>query len=372
YALEGWYDGDVKLVTGDDITVSGDTLNVKLTAATNTKTYTAKFQLATYKVTFASDDEGMGTVDPSGEQGGIAGNTISSVATANTNYVLEGWYDGDVKLVTGGDITVSGDTLNMTLTETTKDKTYTAKFQRATYKVTFASDDEGMGMVLPTGEQSGYAGDTISSVAIANTDYAFEGWYDKDGNPVAGDDITVSGNRLDVKLTTATKDNTYTAKFQRATYKVTFFSENVTMGTVDPSGDQLGDAGDIISSVAITKTNYVLEGWYEGGVKLVTGGDITVNGNRLDVKLTEATKNKTYIAKFQLATYQVTFASENSTMGTVDPSGERDGIAGSTISSVATANTDYVFEGWYEGGVKLVTGGDITVSGNRLDVKLTE
>ncbi|MGL5980707.1 MAG: InlB B-repeat-containing protein, partial [Phocaeicola sp.] len=120
YALEGWYDGDVKLVTGGDIVVSGNTLKVKLTAATNAKTYTANFQLATCQVTFASDDEGMGTVDPSGEQSGSVGDTISSVAIANTNYALEGWYDGDVKLVTGDDITVSGDTLNVTLTETTK------------------------------------------------------------------------------------------------------------------------------------------------------------------------------------------------------------------------------------------------------------
>ncbi|MGL5958919.1 MAG: InlB B-repeat-containing protein, partial [Phocaeicola sp.] len=126
-------------------------------------------------------------------------------------------------------------------------------------------------------------------------------------------------------------------------------------GTVEPEGEQSGNAESTISSVATANTNYALEGWYDGDVKLVTGGDIVVSDNTLKVKLTAATNAKTYTAKFQLATCQVTFASDNEELGTVDPKGVQSGSVGETISSVATAALNYALEGWYDGDVKLVT-----------------
>ncbi|MGL5980610.1 MAG: InlB B-repeat-containing protein, partial [Phocaeicola sp.] len=273
--------------------------------------------------------------------------TISSVAIANTNYALEGWYDGDVKLVTGDDITVSGDTLNVTLTETTKDKTYTAKFQLATYKVTFASENATMGTVNPSGERDGIAGKTISSVAKAETNYALEGWYDEVGKLVTGGDITVSGDTLNVTLTETTKDKTYTAKFKLATYKVTFVSENATMGMVNPSGDQSGDAGSRITSVATANTNYALEGWYDGDVKIVTGDDIFVVGDVLFVTLTKATKDRTYTAKFE-PVYTAMFVSEDLNKGTVNFP-VISGISGTVAESTATAKSGYEFFGWFKG-----------------------
>ncbi|MGL5958859.1 MAG: InlB B-repeat-containing protein, partial [Phocaeicola sp.] len=110
-------------------------------------------------------------------------------------------------------------------------------------------------------------------------------------------------------------------------------------GTVDPSGKQSGDAGTAILSVAKAVEDYALEGWYDETGKIKPSEDFTFSSDTLKVKLTQATKNKTYTAKFKLATYKVTFATENSNMGTVEPSDEQSGSAGDTIFSVAKAKT---------------------------------
>ncbi|MGL5979377.1 MAG: InlB B-repeat-containing protein, partial [Phocaeicola sp.] len=199
-------------------------------------------------IAFGADDNG--TVGPEGVQSGSVGDTISSVAIANTNYALEGWYNGDVKISPSEDFIFSDNTLKVKLTQATKDQTYTAKFKLATYKVTFASEDKDMGTVDPDGEKGGSAGETISSVAIANTNYALEGWYDETGKINPSEDFIFSGDTLKVKLTQATNGKTYTAKFKLATYKVTFASEDKDMGTVDPDGEKGGSAGETISSVA--------------------------------------------------------------------------------------------------------------------------
>ncbi|MGL5957948.1 MAG: InlB B-repeat-containing protein, partial [Phocaeicola sp.] len=298
YALDGWYVDDKKIEPSEDYILAGDTLNVKLTQATKDKTYTAKFKLATYEVTFASEDKDMGTVDPDGKKSGSAGDAISSVATATAaNYVLDGWYVDDKKIEPSEDFIFSGNTLNVKLTQATKDKTYTAKFKLAAYKVIFASGDNGT--VFPDGEKGGSAGETISSVAIAKTNYALEGWYVDDKKIEPSEDYILAGDTLNVKLTEATKNKTYTAKFQLETYEVTFASENKDMGTVDPDGKKSGDAGSTIFSVAkATAANYVLDGWYVDDKKIEPSEDYILAGDTLNVKLTEATKNKTYTAKF--------------------------------------------------------------------------
>ncbi|MGL5980472.1 MAG: hypothetical protein ACRCZY_06280 [Phocaeicola sp.] len=78
--------------------------------------------------------------------------------------------------------------------------------------ITFATGDNGT--VDPIGKKGGSAGDTISSVAIAEAaDYVLEGWYDETGKINPSEDFIFSDNTLKVKLTQVTKDKTYTAKF---------------------------------------------------------------------------------------------------------------------------------------------------------------
>ncbi|MGL5981517.1 MAG: InlB B-repeat-containing protein [Phocaeicola sp.] len=247
-------------------------------------------------ITFSAGD--TGTVDPLGKQSGDAGSTIFSVAKANTNYALEGWYNGDVKITPSEEFTFSGDTLNVKLTEATKGQTYTAKFQLATYKVRFASGDKGM--VYPEGIKSGIAGSIVSSLAMPRLNYALEGWYVGDVKLVTGGDIFVGGNGIRMTLTEATKDKTYTAKFEKATYTVTFKSENEKMGKVEGSGGS-GVSGDTFSSTAEAEAGYEFVGWYEGSTQV--GAEATLSRT---LSFTE--KGKTYTARFEVSSSNPSFS----------------------------------------------------------------
>ncbi|MGL5980426.1 MAG: InlB B-repeat-containing protein, partial [Phocaeicola sp.] len=119
-------------------------------------------------------------------------------------------------------------------------------------------------------------------------------------------------------------------------YAVNFVSENTEKGTVTPGGEQKGTEGTIIESIATAKDGYVFAGWYEGGNRLETKGDITITGDTLKVKLTAETGGKAYTANF-ISQYTITFESSNETLGRVDNSGGT-GIIGEIFESTATAN----------------------------------
>ncbi|MGL5957135.1 MAG: hypothetical protein ACRCZZ_00790, partial [Phocaeicola sp.] len=59
---------------------------------------------------------------------GEIGNSFESTATAYETYTCVGWYEGEDKLETKTDVTVSGNTLKIDLSAETRGKTYTAKF----------------------------------------------------------------------------------------------------------------------------------------------------------------------------------------------------------------------------------------------------
>ncbi|MGL5957115.1 MAG: InlB B-repeat-containing protein, partial [Phocaeicola sp.] len=184
--------------------LTGDTLKVKLSEATNGKIYTAKFKPATYTVSFISEDTKKGTVDGAGG-GGVSGTEYKSVAKAATDYALEGWYDGESKLSTGGDITLTGDTLTVKLSETTNGKIYTAKFQPKSYAVSFISGDIDRGTVDGAGG-SGVSGTIYESTARAKANYTFVGWHNIEGQ-------VETRAKLSKTLSSTENGNIYTAEF---------------------------------------------------------------------------------------------------------------------------------------------------------------
>ncbi|MGL5981572.1 MAG: InlB B-repeat-containing protein [Phocaeicola sp.] len=283
-------------------------------------------------VTFAADKNGV--VKPSGQQSGDAGSTIFSVAKADGDYLLEGWYVEDKKLDPSEDIIISGDILMVRLTAATKNKSYTAKFQPATYTVAFVSENLTMGTVDES-IGSGVSGTTCTSTATANENYRFVGWYEGGGTALVEAEATLS--RI---LSSAETGKTYTAKFQPTTYTVAFVSENLTMGTVDGAGGS-NVSGTSYTSTATAKPGYEFVGWYEGTALVEAAATLS----RI---VSSAETGKTYTAKFQLATYTVAFVSENLTMGTVDGAGGSN-VSGTSYTSTATAKPGYEFAGWYEG-----------------------
>ncbi|MGL5979938.1 MAG: hypothetical protein ACRCZY_03500, partial [Phocaeicola sp.] len=97
--------------------------------------------------------------------------------------------------------------------EATRGKTYTAKFI-SQYTIVFESSNTDLGTVDKPGG-TGDSGTFLESTAkAANENCRFVGWYVGNEPVVAGDDITITGNKLEVTLTAETGGKTYTAKFE--------------------------------------------------------------------------------------------------------------------------------------------------------------
>ena len=169
------------------------------------------------------------------------------------------------------------------------------------------SSGEG-GYVSPAGSQTANAfGDRLSSLAIANSGWRFEGWYKKmpTGDVQVGsgwENVLLNGSRITVIMNEKTEGLVYEARFVRSTSSVTFTSGRG--GSVTPSGLQEGPLGGTVEATARPNSNWIFDGWYRldplGAVKLNSGtGDESVNNNRLTVTLNERTAGKTYEARFK-------------------------------------------------------------------------
>ncbi|MGL5937481.1 MAG: InlB B-repeat-containing protein, partial [Phocaeicola sp.] len=114
--------------------------------------------------------------------------------------------------------------------------------------------------------------------------------------------------------------------------KMTVTFEAASNGVVDPSGDQTGNMGSTLFSVAAGNANYSLEGWYDGETKIKGTEDILLVGDTLRVKLTERTARKKFEARFADSKYTVKIKNLSSEGGSVSPD-----------SCVAKVNTPFEF-----------------------------
>ncbi|MGL5981364.1 MAG: InlB B-repeat-containing protein [Phocaeicola sp.] len=264
-----------------------------------------------YTVSFAAGDNG--TVTPEGEQKGTEGTVIESTAAPVGGYVLEGWYVNNEPVVAGEDITISENTIKVKLTEVTGGKKYEARFL-STHSIKFESSDETLGTVSNPGG-TGTIGKPFESTAIAAEENCrFVGWYVGNDPVVAGEDITIIGDTLKVKLTEVTGGKTYTAKFI-SQYTIAFKSSEETLGTVDNPGGT-GDSGTFLESTATAKEHCRFVGWYVDTDPVVAGDDITITGNTLKVTLTAKTGEKTYTAKFEFVGPSFSFTINTTAAGT--------------------------------------------------------
>ncbi|MGL5958049.1 MAG: InlB B-repeat-containing protein [Phocaeicola sp.] len=235
-------------------------------------------------------------------------------------------------------------------------------------KITISFSSGGNGKVTPEGINVADEGSTLSSVAIPETDYKLEGWYDGEQKIVDGDNYTIDKNTLKVKLTQAIEKKSYQARFSKFFYTVNFECTPTGDGTIDLTVDSAAVSEKIIST-ATPKGGYAVI-WYDYDNKPITKTEessdfyVSQDGLKLTVISSLAVHNKTFKAEF-LPLYTVTFNSEKG--GTVYPTSgsATDGVK---ISSTATANGEYTFAGWYDKkGVQVIeTSGDIYVNGSVL------
>lgn len=197
--------------------------------------------------------------------------------------------------------------------------------------------------------------ETITATATPNTNYTFEGWYDKDGK-------LVTTNTTYTYVETKESVNTYYARFSGSVTQTYIRQVKNGDNWEDTTDDKIGTLGRYtytdavgtpISSTATAGTGYKFVGWYDSTGNKVADNMLTNNGATISYT---TTGDATYYARFQTA-YTVKFAAQtkqangsfktDNVGGKVSVASVTD-VDGAAASSKATANSGYKFLGWYD------------------------
>ena len=156
--FDGWYVGETKVEAG--YTVNADV------------TVTAKFDKITYTLTFKA--EGKDDVVVTVAHGEVpAAKDLPAEPSKGDTYRFDGWYDAE-------DETFEADAA------VTANTTYTAKFIRVAYKVTYtAAGAEDVSFIVPIAETTKLPADKIAADATAPDDAFFAGYYNGSVKAVA-------------------------------------------------------------------------------------------------------------------------------------------------------------------------------------------
>ena len=277
----------------------GNTDNPRTFAVTGDATYTAYFTAQTFDITVESEDNAKGTVTGGGEFG--YGSTAQISATANEHYTFARWNDNN--------------TDNPRTITVTEDATFTAYFNANIYTITVNADNNIHGSVTGGGSYS--YGTTTQISATPNDGYEFTGWSD--------------GNTDNPRTITVTGDASYTATFAIQNYTITVNTANDSYGTV--SGGGTYPYGSTATLVATASEGYHFVEWNDHNTECPRS--ITVTGDA------------TYTATFAINSYTITVQPNNASFGNTTGSGTY--THGQTVTTTATANEGYVFNGWSDG-----------------------
>lgn len=227
YKFMGWYDSEGNKVS-DDMLINDDaTISYK---TTGDATYYARFsQLFTQNfIRQVKNGESWKTITDNSiatisldEKIDVAGEKVSSKATAGKYYDFLGWYDSSGNKVSD-DMLLTNDSTTISYT-ITGDATYYARFSKRIVTQTFIRQvKNGDSWEEITDDKIGYLSlyyhkdevqQTVDSKATAGSGYRFVGWYDFAGKKV-GDDMLKDGG-MTISYTT-TDNATYYARFEKA------------------------------------------------------------------------------------------------------------------------------------------------------------
>ncbi|WP_298482181.1 prealbumin-like fold domain-containing protein [uncultured Ruminococcus sp.] len=285
------------------------------------------------------------------------GERVTVTATAKEGYNFVGWYDESGKLIATN--------AEYSYVETQESvKTYYARFSNSVTQTYIRQVGSGDNWTNTTDDKIGTLGRysytdavgmPISSTATAGNDYKFMGWYDSDGNKVAGDMLINGGATISY---TTTGNATYYARFSKL-IKQTYVRQigsgdnwkntnDDTIGTLTHYS-QTNTADATVSSQAKAGKYYEFVGWYASDGTLITTNK-TISGT--------ITEGATYYARFSKKIVTQTFIRQVKNGDswveiTDDEIGYlslyyHNGEVQQTVDSKATAGSGYRFVGWYD------------------------
>ncbi len=324
YSFEGWYDGQNKVSDSASYTFDMPAKDYALVA---------KFVVGSFNLSVSSEDSNKGSV--SGDSGNFAyKSNVSVTATANNGYYFDGWYNY------GGVLVSSLATFPFEMPS--NNYVLVAKFSPNTYLLKFSSEDNNKGTVSSTGIASPtnvLFNSEITVVATPKTGYSFEGWYLADGTKINGAGASYTFNM-------PLNGYEIIAKFSITSNVFNFSSENSFKGSVsEENGLSTGSSVDFNTQIvlhATPNTGYEFDGWYINGTNKIDTAQASYSFKMPDSEYT-------LVAKFIPKKYTLNFNSSvgGSVNGSVVAGNEID--FNSLIELIATPETGYDFDGWYDG-----------------------
>lgn len=201
-------------------------------------------------VTVANDDH-MITVKADPAKGGAVagggavpnGGNVTLSASPNNNYYFVGWYEGN---------TLVSDRKSATFTNITSDKTFTARFERATCYVKTSVNDADGGTISKSISVDYGASTTIT--AKAKDGYRFEGFVENNK--------TIS-TASSIELNNITTDRNITAVFKRDTCNIGVTVNPQDTGKFEGAGRY--NKGSKVTLKAEAYQGYEFTGWTVNG-----------------------------------------------------------------------------------------------------------
>ena len=194
------------------------------------------------------------------------------------------------------------------------------------YTITASANPAAGGNV--TGGGTYMQGASCTLTATANTGYTFTNWTKNDGT-VVSNNATYTFN--------VTESGAYAANFTLNSYMVTASANPTEGGTVTGGGTY--NHGQNITLTAMANEGYTFTGWSDG---------VTTNPRTITV-----TGPATYVANFELQSFNITVSADPTEGGTVSGGGTYN--YGSSVTLTATPAAGYAFINWTKNGTVVST-----------------
>ena len=312
-------------------TKNGEEVSTEATysfVVTGAGTYVANFQLNSYQIAVMANPEAGGIVTGANTYNHFE--TCTLTATANEGYTFINW-------TKDGEEVSNNATYSFTVTEA---GTYVANFQINSYEITVDVNLAEGGTAEGGGTFNHF--ETITLTATANVGYSFLNWT------LDGQVVSTSANYT----FTVTGGGNYVANFQLNSYQITATANPTAGGTITGAGTY--NHFETCTLTAYVNTGYTFINWTKNGQVVSTETTISF----------DVTGAASYVANFQINTYEITAIANPSNGGTVSGIGTYN--YGQTCTLVATASEGYTFVNWIQNGQVVSTSANysFTVTGD--------
>ena len=307
--FKGWYDANENLVseTATYLVTMFDDIDL-----------TAKFEVDTFTVLLAVNDELMGEIEDADEfePKHIYGEEIVLNAVAADGYHWTTWMANDVAI----------DATNPMTFTVTEDVTLKAVFAVNTYDAN-AIVELGDEVNSTEGTTTGVlAGTEVTFTAIAGNGYTFDEWRNVNGDSISD---------LNPLTITVESDTTLVAFFTHNIYTVETTTPFEEMGLAVAS-QATANYGDSVTFTATPEYGYHFVSWTD---------ENGLDTNAAVIKL-EITGNTLLTANFDYDTFALVAVSTDLTRGTVEGAG--DYPYGAIVTLTAVPAEGYVFKQWVD------------------------